>query len=56
MVTHFAGWVFNLMLWGAIILTVALTYNAFVGPILNELNALIGLGLIAVFSLFWPRF
>ena len=56
MLNSFSDWLFNVMLWGAIIALAALTYHSFVGPILTGLNALIGLAVILVISLFWPKF
>jgi hypothetical protein len=52
----FADWICNLLVWGSIIALAALSYNSFVAPILTGLNALIGLGAVAVLSLFWPRY
>jgi hypothetical protein len=55
MVTTFSGWLFNLMLWGAIISGGLLVYEKFVGPVLNQNNALIALGVCAVLSALRPR-
>lgn len=55
MVLTVSGWLCNVLLWTAIIATCALTYQTFVGPVVSETNALIGLGASAVLSLFWPR-
>jgi hypothetical protein len=55
MVTIFSGWLCNLLFWTAVIATVALTIQTFAAPVINEVNALIGLGVSAVLSLFWPR-
>ena len=52
----FADWLCNLLVWGAIITLGALTYSSFVAPVLTGLNALIGLGVVVVLSLFWPRY
>ena len=52
----FADWLCNLLLWGAIIALGGLTYSSFVTPVITEMNALIGLGVIAVLSVFWPRY
>jgi len=56
MLNSFSSWLFNVMLWGAVIALVALSYHAFVGPVLTGLNALIGLGVILVISLIWPKY
>jgi len=58
MINSFAGWVFNLMLWGAVFALVALVYATFVTPVIlyNPINALIALGVIAMLSLLWPKF
>ena len=57
MVRTFSDWLFNVMLWGAIIATVVLTYEAFSGPFVlhNPIAGLISLGVIAVLSVIWPR-
>lgn len=55
MVTTFSDWLCNLLLWAAIIATGVLTYETFAAPIINEITALIVLGVGAVLSLFWPR-
>lgn len=58
MINRFSGWVFNLMLWGALFTLVALLYATFVTPVFlyNPINALIALGVIAMLSLLWPKF
>jgi len=56
MLNTFSSWLFNVMLWGAIIALVALSYHVYVGPVLTGLNALIGLAVILVISLFWPKY
>ena len=56
MLTTFSGWIFNILLWGAIVMLVALSYHTFVSPILTLMTAAIALGCIAVISLFWPKF
>jgi len=55
MVTNFPDWLCNLLLWTAIVTTLTLTLDRFV-PVLNGTNALIGLGVVAVLSLLWPRY
>ncbi len=58
MINSFSGWLFNLMLWGAIFALVALLYATFAAPafLYNPINALIGLGVVAMLSLLWPKF
>ena len=55
MVLTISGLLCNLLLWTAIIATGVLTYQTFVGPVVNETNVLIGLGASVVLSFFWPR-
>lgn len=55
MVTNFPDWICNLLLWTAIVTTLALTVDRFV-PILSGTNALIGLGVVVMLSLLWPRY
>lgn len=52
----FADWLCNLLVWGAILALGGLVYSSFAAPILTGMNALIGLGVIAVLALFWPRY
>jgi hypothetical protein len=54
MVANFPDWICNLLLWTAIVTTLMLTV-AFV-PFLNGTNALIGLAMVGVLSLLWPRY
>jgi hypothetical protein len=56
MVASFSDWLCNLLLWGAVIALGALLYHSFAAPILGGVNALVGLGVAVVLSLFWPRF
>ena len=57
MLNTFSSWLFNLMLWGAIISLVALSFQVYTGNlILTGMNALIALGAIVVISLFWPKY
>ena len=56
MLNTFSSWLFNVMLWGAILSLGALSYQVYVGPIITGMNALIGLGAILVISLFWPKY
>jgi len=56
MLNSFSSWLFNVMLWGAVITLGALSYHVYVGPVLTGLNALIGLGAVLVLSLVWPKY
>jgi hypothetical protein len=50
-----SDWLFNVMLWGAIVALLVLTFEVFVGPILNGLTALVALVLVLVVSALWPQ-
>jgi hypothetical protein len=57
MVNPFASWLFNLMFWGAIITLAVLLYATYTSPsFIDGMNALIALGVVAVLSLFWPKY
>jgi hypothetical protein len=57
MLNTFSGWLFNVLLLGAIAAVVGLCYHTFAAPILyNGLVPLIALGVVAVIALFWPKF
>lgn len=60
MVNGVASWLFNLMLWGAIVAFVVLVYETmnrgFLADQVNAVNALIGFGVVAVVSLLWPKY
>jgi hypothetical protein len=60
MLNGVATWLFNLMLWGAIVSFVMLLYETmnrgFLADQVNAMHALIGIGVIAFVSLFWPRY
>ena len=58
MINNFSGWLFNMMLWGAIVSLAALLYATFSAPefIHSPVNGLIGLAVVAVLSLLWPKF
>ena len=60
MVNGVASWLFNLMLWGAIVAFVVLLYETmnrgFLADQVNAVNALIGFGVVAVVSLLWPKY
>lgn len=55
MVTTFSGWLCNVLLWTAVIATVLLTYETFAAPLINQMTALVALGVSAVLSFIWPR-
>jgi hypothetical protein len=50
-----SDWLFNVMLWGAVVTLLVLVFNAFVAPILGGLTALVALVLVLVVSALWPR-
>jgi len=57
MLNTFSGWLFNVLVWGAIVAVAALCYHTFAAPILdNGMMALVALGAVALISLFWPKF
>jgi hypothetical protein len=53
-------WLFNLMLWGAIVTLAVLVYDklnpGFLTGSVNVLAALIAVGVVAVISALWPRY
>ena len=50
-----SDWIFNLMIWGAIVGLVVLTLHVFVTPILSAAVTLVGLAIVVVASAFWPK-
>jgi hypothetical protein len=50
-----SDWLFNVMLLGAIVALLVLTFEVFVGPILNGLTVLVGLVLVVVVAALWPQ-
>jgi hypothetical protein len=60
MINGVASWLFNLMLWGAIVTFAVLLYETmnrgFLADQVNSMNALIAFGAVAVVSLLWPRY
>lgn len=57
MLNTFSGWLFNILLLGAIVAAAGLCYHTFASPILHDgFTALVALGVVAVISLFWPKF
>jgi|GEM_PF-2655713 len=58
MVTEFSTWLFNVMLWGGIISTLALLFDRLVSPgfVASGLTAAVGAAIVAVVALIWPRF
>jgi hypothetical protein len=50
-----SDWLFNLMLWGAIVTLLVLSIHVFVTPILGAPVALIGLVFIVAVSAVWPK-
>jgi hypothetical protein len=53
-----SDWLCNVLLWGAVFSAVGLLYEAFVsrGLIGNVLPSVVGLVLVAVLSVFWPKY
>jgi hypothetical protein len=60
MINGVASWLFNVMLWGAIVTLVVLIYETmnrgFLADQINAVSALIGFGVVAVMSLLWPKY
>ena len=57
MLNTFSGWLFNVLLLGAIIAVAGLCYHTFAAPILYDgLVPLVALGVVAVIAVFWPKF
>ena len=57
MLNTFSGWLFNVLLMGALVAVVGLCYHTFAAPILYDaLVPLVALGVVAVVALFWPKF
>jgi hypothetical protein len=53
----FSGWLFNVLLLGAIAAVAGLFYHTLAAPILyNGLVPLVALGVVVVVALFWPKF
>jgi hypothetical protein len=50
-----ANWLFNLMLWGAIVTLLVLCVHVFVTPILGAVSSLLGLAVIVILSALWPK-
>jgi hypothetical protein len=50
-----SDWLFNLILWGAIVALLVLGVHVYVAPILGSAVALIALAFIVVASAFWPK-
>jgi hypothetical protein len=50
-----SDWLFNIMLWGAVVALVLLSFHAFVAPILGTATALIGLLFVVVVAALWPK-
>ncbi len=58
MINSLSDWLCNVLVWGAILSFAALLYETFVsqGFIGNGMYSLIGLAVVAVLSLLWPRY
>jgi hypothetical protein len=55
-----SSWIFNLMLWGAIVTLAVLIYDkidpGFLASSANAMTALIAIGVVVVVSALWPRY
>jgi hypothetical protein len=51
-----SDWIFNVMLWGAVVAALVLSYHVFVAPILGAVAAIVGLITVLVASAFWPKY
>ena len=55
-----SNWLFNLMLWGAIVTFAILIYEkmnpGFLANAATAMNALIAVGVVVVISALWPRY
>jgi hypothetical protein len=53
-------WLFNLMLWGALVTLAVLIYDkldpGFLAGSVNLVNALVAVAVVAVVSALWPRY
>jgi hypothetical protein len=61
MLNTFSNWLCNLMVWGAVVTFALLLYDTFaskgfLASQVDQINALIVIGVVAVVSLFWPRY
>jgi hypothetical protein len=50
-----SDWLFNLMLWGAIVTLLVLCVHVLVAPILGGMVSLIGLAVVVILSALWPK-
>jgi hypothetical protein len=56
MLNTFSDWLFNVLVWGAVITLAGLTIEVFVSPIINGVTALVALIVVLVAALFWPKY
>ena len=60
MVNTFSGWLFNLIIWGSVVTLILLLSevisHGFLAGQLDQIRALIGLGVVALLAVLWPRF
>jgi hypothetical protein len=56
MLNTFSDWLFNVLVWGAVLALALLSYEVFVSPVLNGLTALVALVVALVAALFWPKY
>jgi hypothetical protein len=60
-VRSFSEWLFNVLVWGAVVSLLVLCYDAFASPgflaaAANPIGALIGAGVVVVLAVLWPRY
>ena len=58
MMNSLSDWLCNVLLWGAILTWAGLLYETFIsqGLIGNAITSLVGLVMVAVLSLLWPKY
>ena len=61
MVNTFSDWLFNVILWGAIVALVVLVYETFLarGFLMSQVDLIkagISFGVVVLVSIFWPKF
>ena len=61
MVSSFADWLCNVLVWGGTVLVAALLYNAFIAPgsltgSAASIAALAGVVVVAVLASLWPKY
>ena len=61
MVSSFADWLCNVLVWGGTVLVAALLYDTFIAPgsltgSSAAIAALVGIAVVAVLSSLWPKY